>query len=55
VAGPAGVTGSAGAVGPQGPIGPAGPVANVAAHVDPTSATFAADLVAALVAAGLMA
>ena len=42
--------------GPAGPVGPAGPAASItkAAHVDPTTGTIA-DIVTALVAAGLMA
>lgn len=55
-AGPTGPTGPAGPAGPTGPAGPAGPAASItkAAHVDPTTGTVA-DLVAALVTAGLMA
>lgn len=54
--GPAGPKGPAGPAGPQGPAGPAGPAATItkAAHVDPATGTVA-DIVEALVAAGLMA
>ena len=55
-AGPAGPAGSRGPAGPAGPQGPAGPAASItkAAHVDTTTGTVA-DIVNALVAAGLMA
>lgn len=55
-AGPVGPVGPAGPAGPIGPAGPAGPAASItkAAHVDPTTGTVA-DIVTALVAAGLMA
>jgi hypothetical protein len=54
--GPAGPAGPVGPAGPAGPVGPAGPAASItkAAHVDPTTGTIA-DIVTALVAAGLMA
>lgn len=54
--GPTGPAGPAGPIGPAGPAGPTGPAATItkAAHVDPTTGTVA-DIVAALVAAGLMA
>lgn len=54
--GPAGPAGPAGPKGDQGPAGPAGPAGTItkAAHVDPTTGSVA-DLVNALVAAGLMA
>ena len=54
--GPIGPAGPAGPTGPIGPAGPAGPAASItkAAHVDPSTGTVG-DIVAALVAAGLMA